>query len=297
MRNPAWLSSRPVRSLMLSSAPRAPWQGVCSARAMNALGEGLSPPAAGAALRRDDVPTGSGSPQARREGASRIQIHNLQPADARASSRLARDAVSSARPSPLDSPGAKLAAEMLVRKASLVTHARRLAQGGRPARARPRADPRRLRRASSRSCRWPGAAASASRRRRAVERRSREAVWRRSARSAPARKRVANPAAPPKSRPAPGEGGAAEALRQPHLSASPAHAAFRAAPAAGAGGQRGRARAECAAARGRARGFRRARRDHECEARARSSRSTSSSRRPARNPRASSASPTMWRAR
>ncbi|MBV9518667.1 MAG: DNA translocase FtsK 4TM domain-containing protein [Hyphomicrobiales bacterium] len=67
-----------------------------------------------------------GLPHARRETASRIQIHNLHPAmPGQASAGL----VANERPSPIDSPGGKLAAEMLARKASLMTHARRLARG------------------------------------------------------------------------------------------------------------------------------------------------------------------------
>ncbi|MBV9974208.1 MAG: DNA translocase FtsK [Hyphomicrobiales bacterium] len=69
-----------------------------------------------------------GLTQARRENPSRIQIHNFQaamPSQATSATHF----VTSERPSPIDSPGGKLAAEMLARKASLTTHARRLARG------------------------------------------------------------------------------------------------------------------------------------------------------------------------
>jgi S-DNA-T family DNA segregation ATPase FtsK/SpoIIIE len=94
------------------------------ARALKAVERGLvqREPRLGAAT-ADSI----GLTQARREGQSRIQIHNLQPVAPGQAPSLTPDVVS-ARPSPIDSPGARLAAEMLVRKASLVTHARRLAR-------------------------------------------------------------------------------------------------------------------------------------------------------------------------
>ena len=227
------------------------------------FGEGLALASAGAAL-RVATPDGIGltpgadatAPRASRSTIFSPSMHEASPA-------LARDVVSSARPSPIDSPGAKLAAEMLVRKASLVTHARRLAQGDhRRGRVRGRCRGRGAYRAGAADGRGGGA----PRRCRRSRRSARGGMRRRDARGGAAKARRQSRGAA-QDRPAPGEGGAAEALRQPHLSASPAHAAFRAAPPARAGGERGRARAECEAARGRARGFRRARRDHECEAR------------------------------
>ncbi|MBV9568708.1 MAG: DNA translocase FtsK, partial [Hyphomicrobiales bacterium] len=71
---------------------------------------------------------GVGLAQARGESVSRIQIHNPQSAPSEQASSHLRFAASD-RPSPIDSPGGKLAAEMLTRKASLMTHARRLARG------------------------------------------------------------------------------------------------------------------------------------------------------------------------
>ncbi|MBW0002724.1 MAG: DNA translocase FtsK [Hyphomicrobiales bacterium] len=68
------------------------------------------------------MPHGFGLTQARAQ--SRIQIHNVQPT----MPATPMHEVASTRPSPLNSPGAKLAAEMLARKAGLVTHARRLAR-------------------------------------------------------------------------------------------------------------------------------------------------------------------------
>ena len=210
------------------------------------------------------TPGGMASPQAPREGASRIQIHNLSP-PRRGRPSLPKPSFRVRGQHRSISPGAKLAAEMLVRKASLVTHARRLARamtgagaaasrrGGFGADRAGAVDVRR--RAPRRAGAGRGAAVPGGRRRRGG-RAAGEETRRQSRRAA-------------QGRPAPGERGPAEAFRQPHLSASRAHAAFRAAPATGAGGERGRARAECAAARGRARGFRRARRDHECEARTR----------------------------
>jgi S-DNA-T family DNA segregation ATPase FtsK/SpoIIIE len=129
-----------------------------------------------------------GLAQARRE-ASRIQIHNLQQASP--GQAPTRDA-EGARPSPLDSPGAKLAAEMLLRKASLVTHARRLASAvagagtatpnqGAPARIEPE---------------LPMADAAPLPLAQTETEEDEDSVV--EAQGAPPRKRVANPAAPPK---------------------------------------------------------------------------------------------------
>jgi S-DNA-T family DNA segregation ATPase FtsK/SpoIIIE len=138
------------------------------------------------------TPGGMTSPQAPREGASRIQIHN-QPA-AQRQAQPPQAFVSSARPAPIDSPGAKLAAEMLARKASLVTHARRLARAmtgagaaGAAAEALARIEPE-----LSMSGAGPRVAQAP-----AVEQPfPEEGIV--EAEEPPARKRVANPAAPPK---------------------------------------------------------------------------------------------------
>ncbi len=159
------------------------------ARAMNG-------PERGSALLQQEPRLGVGAADgigltpARREGASRIQIHNLQPALPGRAPSLARD-VTSARPTPLDSPGAKLAAEMLVRKASLATHARRLANAvaGAGASSADAGAPTRI------EPELPMAAAALG---------SGEAEPEdfedglAEAQEAPSRKRVANPAAPPK---------------------------------------------------------------------------------------------------
>jgi S-DNA-T family DNA segregation ATPase FtsK/SpoIIIE len=63
---------------------------------------------------------------AQREAGSRIQIHNVQPA--RLEAPRPEVPPPGPRPSPMDLPGAKLAVETLVRKAGLLTHARRLAR-------------------------------------------------------------------------------------------------------------------------------------------------------------------------
>jgi DNA segregation ATPase FtsK/SpoIIIE, S-DNA-T family len=69
----------------------------------------------------------STSPKANREGAGRIQIHNLRtPTTATSSTRAAAGLLAQA-PGAMQ-PGAKLAADMLMRKASLMTRARRLAR-------------------------------------------------------------------------------------------------------------------------------------------------------------------------
>ncbi|SED36486.1 DNA segregation ATPase FtsK/SpoIIIE, S-DNA-T family [Rhizobiales bacterium GAS188] len=148
-------------------------------------------------------PPGQTVPQPRRDGASRIQIHTQQPAPV---SPAAMAAALAPRPSPMDLPGAKLAAEMLTRKASLLTHARRLARavtGGAdtaPGEQAPRIEPE-----------LPMAEAPSARRAPAVEERAVEERPRVAKRAvveeedddtgpeeAPVKKRVANPSAPPK---------------------------------------------------------------------------------------------------
>jgi len=111
----AFLSARGALARRVRGAPPAP--GLDAAGLQRELSLATAQPAAEA--RR---------PQ--REGGSRVQIHNVQPA-MRAQTPVQAalpPGPPAARPSPLDLPGAKLAAEMLTRKASLLTHARRLAR-------------------------------------------------------------------------------------------------------------------------------------------------------------------------
>jgi DNA segregation ATPase FtsK/SpoIIIE, S-DNA-T family len=157
------------------------------ARALTAAERGLvqREPRLGAAT-ADSI----GLTQARREGQSRIQIHNLQPVMPGQAPSFIRDVVS-ARPSPIDSPGARLAAEMLVRKASLVTHARRLARAvaGAGASTVDPAAPTRI------EPELPMAATTLGSGRAETEEAEDSGV---EMQAATPRKRVANPAAPPK---------------------------------------------------------------------------------------------------
>jgi S-DNA-T family DNA segregation ATPase FtsK/SpoIIIE len=138
------------------------------------------------------APEEAGFPQAGQESASRIQIHNVQPAP-RPNAAFRDTFAPSGRPAPINSPGAKLAAEMLVRKASLLTHARRLARAMTGAASAGDSD------ASARiEPELSMAEAGAQPTRAQPLKRQSEMEDGVEAREAPARKRVANPAAPPR---------------------------------------------------------------------------------------------------
>ncbi len=141
-----------------------------------------------------DAPDGMVSRPVRREGASRIQVHNMQPAARFEAPSSEMSPVGAPKPSPMDLPGAKLAAEMLTRKASLLTHARRLARAVTGA-ADPEAAPEAMLRIEPE---LPMAPAESPARVKAPQ--DRQAPQERPAdpEEAAAKKRVATPSAPPK---------------------------------------------------------------------------------------------------